>query len=523
MTSTPSSECDVVVVGGALAGAASALLLLEACPGIRVLIVEKHTAFPRKVGEATVEVSAYFLGRVLGLTRHLNDAHLVKQGLRFWFANDSAQNLAECSEIGGGYLARVPSYQVDRSVLDEEVLARARDKGAEVWRGAHVAKIVLHPGGSQVLEVRRGNQPVEVRARWVIDASGVAAFLARKEGWHVPNKAHPTASVWARWRGVKDWDGLELARKYPDWSRSCHGIRNTATNHLMGPGWWAWCIPLKGGDVSVGVVFDQRLVTFPDGPSLGQRLKDFLSAHPVGREIMADAQWTEGDVHWRKNLPYSSTTYAGDGFALVGDAGAFLDPFYSPGMDWIAFSVSATVALISAQREGKELAPRIERHNRDFRRSYDRWFEALYLGKYNYLGEFDLMKAAFLLDIGLYYMGVVSQPFLRGASTLAQPVFSLPPSVPFFHLMRLYNRRLGQIGRSRRTRGALGRKNKGNQFLFGGYTFSPKSVFPILKGLRLWLALELAEGWRSWFGSAREAGEGTPMLAKSAVAPKPGA
>ena len=61
------------------------------------------------------------------------------------------------------------------------------------------------------------------------------------------------------------------------------------------------------------------------------------------RAVLMDlgvAQWQEGDVHWRKQLPYSSRLYAGDGFALVGDAGAFLDPFYSPGLDWMAFVVS---------------------------------------------------------------------------------------------------------------------------------------------------------------------------------------
>src|SRR5258706_8060988 len=116
---------DVVIIGGALAGAATALLLLQQRPQLRVLIVEKSTAFTRRVGEATVEVSAWFLSRQLGLTQHLNEAHLVKQGMRFWFFNQQTQSLADCSEIGGRYLARVPAYQVDRAVLDEEVLKRA--------------------------------------------------------------------------------------------------------------------------------------------------------------------------------------------------------------------------------------------------------------------------------------------------------------------------------------------------------------------------------------------------------------
>jgi 2-polyprenyl-6-methoxyphenol hydroxylase-like FAD-dependent oxidoreductase len=62
---------DVVVVGGALSGAATATLLLRQNSGLRVLIVEKSAQLARRVGEATVEVSAFFMGRVLGLTQYL--------------------------------------------------------------------------------------------------------------------------------------------------------------------------------------------------------------------------------------------------------------------------------------------------------------------------------------------------------------------------------------------------------------------------------------------------------------------
>jgi flavin-dependent dehydrogenase len=235
---------DVVIVGGALSGAATAILLLREDPSLRVLIVEKSAAFGRRVGEATVEISCYFLSRVLGLTHYLNEAHLIKQGMRFWFANAQTQSLADCAEIGGLYLSRVPSFQLDRAALDEEILARAAKAGAETWRPASVGKVTLCAGGNQTLEVRRNDQEMRVTARWLVDASGFAALLARQEGWLRQNTDHPTTAVWARWTGVKDWDSRELAEKYPEWSRACHGIRNTATNHILGDGWWAWCIPL---------------------------------------------------------------------------------------------------------------------------------------------------------------------------------------------------------------------------------------------------------------------------------------
>jgi flavin-dependent dehydrogenase len=326
---------DVVVIGGALSGAATATLLLRQNSGLRVLIVEKSAQLTRRVGEATVEVSAFFMGRVLGLTQYLNESHLVKQGLRFWFTNDEVKSLDEASELGGHYQVRLPSYQLDRAAFDEEVLRRACVAGAELLRPASVTKVELSPGGDQTIAVRHGETTKTVRARWIVDASGVAALLARKEGWWRQNTMHPTAAAWSRWKGVKDWDSYELAEKYPRWASAVCGIRGTATNHVIGDGWWSWWIPLKGGDVSVGVVFDQRIVDWPHaGGKLGDRLKKFLMQHPVGREMLVDAHFDEDDVHWRKNLAYYSTTFAGDGFVLVGDAAAFMDPFYSPGMDW---------------------------------------------------------------------------------------------------------------------------------------------------------------------------------------------
>ena len=490
---------DVAIIGGALSGTATAILLLRENPSLRVIIIEKSTAFSRRVGEATVEVSGYFLCRVLGLTQYLNESHLVKQGMRFWFFDEKTKSLPECSEIGGRYLSRVPAFQVDRSSLDEELLRRTKEMGATVLRPASVSKVALEEGGQQVLEVRSGEQSSRISARWVVDASGVAAMLARQNGWWRANEAHPTTAVWSRWTGVKDWDGYALSQKFPEWSMACHGVRATATNHLVGKGWWAWIIPLKGGDVSIGVVFDQRLMEFPEEGALGQRLKDFLLQHPVGRELMADANWREGDVHWRKNLPYYSTVFAGDGFALVGDAAGFLDPFYSPGMDWISYTSYTVAQLIAAQQKGEPLAAPLAKHNRDFATSYQRWFEALYQDKYEYMGEYDLMRLGFMLDLGFYYMGVASQPFRRGIKAFAEPPFSTRVAKPFYYFIRFYNRRLAKIARRRRLRNGLAQNNHGKRFLIPGFTFTPINGFRLGKYILGWMVLEVREGWRTWF------------------------
>ena len=283
----------------------------------------------------------------------------------------------------------------------------------------------------------------------------------------------------------------------------------------MGDGWWSWWIPLKGGDVSVGVVFDQRLVEWPqEGGKLGERLKNFLMQHPVGREMLADAEFDENDMHWRRNLAYYSTTFAGDGFVLVGDAAAFMDPFYSPGMDWISFTASAAAELITAERRGEPMAERIASHNRDFAVSHRSWFESVYKDKYEYMGEWDLMSIAFRLDLGLYYLGIVSQPFKFGPRALLRPPFATPLSRPVFHFMRMYNRRFAQIARRRRCVNALGKANRGQRCLIPGFTLSRGDITRLFRPLAKWAWIELTEGWRSWGQHRQEA-----AAASSAPAP----
>jgi flavin-dependent dehydrogenase len=506
---TIAGEYDVVVLGGALSGAATATLLMRQNPGLRLLVIERTEQLTRRVGEATVEVSAYFMGRVLGLTRYLNENHIAKQGLRFWFKNDEVESIDQASELGAKYQVRLPSYQLDRATFDEEVLRRAGLAGAQILRPATIKSVELVSGGQQVIEFKYGDVVHTVKSRWVVDASGVAALLARKNGWWVRNTEHPTAAAWSRWRGLKDWDGLELSKKYPEWSKVVHGIRGTATNHIIGDGWWSWWIPLKGGDTSVGVVFDQRIVDWPEGGKVADRLKEFLLKHPVAREILEDAEYDEEDVHWRRNLAYYSTTFSGDGFVLVGDAAAFMDPFYSPGMDWISFTTSSAANLITQQRRGEMTPAVLAKHNRDFAVCHRRWFESVYKDKYHYMAEFDLMSLAFRLDLSLYYWGVVVPPFQDGEIALTMPPFSPPSGRVFSALMSCYNRRFAAIAKRRRKHGLLGRTNKGNRCLIPGFTLERKDMLRLFGMLGEWMKLELTEGFYTWF--SREEDEDMPV------------
>jgi L-2-hydroxyglutarate oxidase LhgO len=113
---------DLVVIGGAIAGASTAFLVKRQHPLLRVLIIEKSDQFDRKVGESTSEVGACFLTRVLNLSNHLGHEQITKSGLRMWFYRDSHDSYTRCTEIGPKHQTRLHAFQLDRSKLDEAIL-----------------------------------------------------------------------------------------------------------------------------------------------------------------------------------------------------------------------------------------------------------------------------------------------------------------------------------------------------------------------------------------------------------------
>lgn len=485
-------EFDVAIMGGSFSGSAAALLLKRARPELKILIIEKSERSKRKVGESTSEVAACFLTKVLCLDSYLAREQISKQGLRLWFNSPDNDCLSHCTEIGSYYQVRLPTYQLDRSLLDPHILGLAVDAGCVLWRPANIRELELGGEGNNTLTAKVGDQMRSARARWVIDASGKAALIARKRGTWRPLDEHPTNAIWARFSGAKDLDSYELRSRFPEYAEALHCPRSQATNHLMGHGWWCWIIPLKNGDVSAGLTWDPRLFTPPEGANLNERLHKHLTSVPVGREIFSDATPVSGETRTYSKLPYYTTEAMGDGWVCVGDAAGFMDPLYSQGLDYCSHSIYATHKIILDSLGGQCVRDRVAAFNQQFSESYFRWFHALYEKKYKYLGDAELMWAAFLLDIGAYFLGPV-----RLVHDATDEEFSKMPytgRIGAFvgKCMALYNRRLGHIADKRLAAGTYGRKNTDHRWLIhNGLTpcFGARKV--VFRGLWAMLKLEL--------------------------------
>lgn len=403
---------DVVVVGAGMAGGFLARQLRRAHPELSVLVLEAREAFEdRKVGESTVEVAASYMVRKLGLGTYLYQHQLPKNGLRFFFDDaDKSLPLVKMSEIGSDHLPFHPAFQLERASLERDLVAMNRADGARVELGAKVTDVALDAASGHTVTWERAGEATRVCARWLVDASGRRHLLCRALGQPVEKDERlPMGAAWARYRGVAGFDAVtdagfrERVRFTP---------RHLSTNHLMYDGYWIWFIPLAGDRMSVGVVFDKTRV---EGPRTEAELEAFLASHRAARELLAGAE--REDFQSFAHLAYRTERhFSADRWALTGDAGSFIDPFYSPGADFIATSNTFITSLIAADRANDpELAARVETYDAYYRYKYEA-SGALYTGHYGGFGSYEIVRLKYLLDFHNYY-NLVVWPFLADKFT----------------------------------------------------------------------------------------------------------
>jgi flavin-dependent dehydrogenase len=341
-------DFDVVVIGGGPGGSATGGLLAKA--GHKVLVLEKEK-FPRyHIGESLITGSMPTLD-ALGLRERLDNMGFVRKygGSLLWGKNQGTWDFrfSEASEYEH-------TFQVRRADFDSVLLARARELGALVIEEATVQDVLFD--GDRAVGVRyqrKGDaEPTTVNSKLVVDATGQQHILARKFDLIEYHNDLRNLAVWAYFQGCRRYSGER-------WG-------DTLTENR--PNGWFWFIPLSDGTVSIGYV--TPIEEFKKaGMSMEELHATQLAAADEITSLTKDATRVSG-YRTIKDWSYTCKTFHGPGWALVGDAAAFIDPLLSTGVGLtlrgaLGLAETADLSLRNPEQEAA-LYDRYERNYKDF-------------------------------------------------------------------------------------------------------------------------------------------------------------
>jgi flavin-dependent dehydrogenase len=343
----------VIVIGGGPAGATAAALL--ASHGAKVTLLEK-TAHPRHhVGESLQPASLQLLDRHLGLGERFAAMGWARKygALYVWgetrepwsvlFDERLDRDLAGLTEEGllsGGY---EHAWQVDRARFDELLFEEAVRRGAIAIVGAEATRPIVE--GERVVGVATKDHG-ELRADWVLDASGQHCLLGRAFGV------------------VEDIPDMRATATYAYFDGG-GGVPGPLGRHVQlvvtVPDGWIWYIPVSPTRTSVGVVVRERARMAPD--------RFFRILEEAGLPALGTYVEDEG-LRFVRDWSYACQRTAGPGWMLLGDAACFVDPILSGGVDFAIRGAANAALNVLRIADGADEAAILGAQDAGLRREY---------------------------------------------------------------------------------------------------------------------------------------------------------
>lgn len=350
----PSERCEVFVIGGGPAGAATAAFMRQ--EGLDVVIVEKERHPRFHVGESLLPHSLPILDR-LGVLERVREIGVEKPGAEFVSPCGEKVSVFDFNRsLTGGPGG---AYQVRRQEFDALLFERAVELGARALEETEASVLEATEQGALVETRGRDGVVRRFKADFLIDASGRSTLLGRMRKEVKPDPRSTSAAIFGHFRGVPRADGPNGGN-----------IRI----HLADPG-WMWQIPLPNGLTSIGYV--------APGDYLSKRqvgieafFHEQCQRYPSMRKIMAASE-PLGEMRATGNFAYRADVAAAPCHFKVGDAYGFIDPIFSTGVHLALYSAEEATAAVLAAKSGRTLRARAAaRYHRKVERrlNYISWF-----------------------------------------------------------------------------------------------------------------------------------------------------
>lgn len=315
-------QADVVVIGGGPAGSMAATYLAQ--KGYKVVLLEKAKHPRYVVGESLIPHFWKYCD-LAGVTPKMEADGFVKKsgGTQVWNGVIRQLTFKDFGHARG-------ALHVERDRFDKILIDNARDRGAQVFEEVLVSDVDLKQADKVEITYRRGDDKNtgRISCRFVVDASGQSAIVARQLGVRVIDEGFRFMSAWGYFQNSKyvASDG----RAYPFEKR--RETPPTTFVSSFGDWGWAWHIVLRD-TTSVGLVIPVEAVK--EIKTSDEALEKYFlrqcAETPYLNRLLENAKY-EGQFHVVRDYSYRPSKLAGPGFFLVGDAAAFVDPIFAIGI-----------------------------------------------------------------------------------------------------------------------------------------------------------------------------------------------
>jgi flavin-dependent dehydrogenase len=237
------------------------------------------------------------------------------------------------------------TFQVQRGQFDKVLADTATKQGVNIHYGYTVNQVDLT--ADPVLYVSNdAGQAYQVNAKFILDASGFGRVLPRLLDLEKPSNLPSRNAIFTH---------IEDNISAPEFDRN----KILISVHPQYKDIWYWLIPFSNNRCSLGVVGEPHLLKHLEG-TLAQQLLTIVNEEPGLKRLLANANIVQ-ECATLKGYSADVSTLATNKFALLGNAGEFLDPVFSSGV---------TIAMQSATMAVDSLLKQLDGHKVDWQQDY---------------------------------------------------------------------------------------------------------------------------------------------------------